>query len=91
MLGRNFTAEETVKGGRPAALLSYYFWKTQFGSDPNIVGKTIDIDTRPAAVNGPVTIVGVLPASFDFGAVFAPGKKVDLFVPAVMDFWKTLG
>jgi hypothetical protein len=25
VLGRNFTEEETVKGGRPAALLSYYF------------------------------------------------------------------
>jgi predicted permease len=91
VLGRNFTAEETLKGGRHAALLSYYFWKTQFGSDPNIVGKTIDMNTSPAAVNGQVTIVGVLPASFDFGAVFAPGKKVDLFVPAVMDFWKTWG
>jgi predicted permease len=90
-LGRNFTEDETVKGGRPAALLSYYYWKTQFASDPNIIGKTITINTSPAAVNGPVTIVGVLPASFDFGAVFAPGKKVDLFVPAVMDFWSTWG
>jgi predicted permease len=91
ILGRNFTEEETLKGGRPAALLTYSFWKTQFASDPNIIGKTIDINTSPAAVNGAVTIVGVLPASFDFGAVFAPGKKVDLFVPAVMDFWKTWG
>jgi predicted permease len=91
VLGRNFTEDETVKGGRQAALLSYYFWKTQFGSDPNVIGKTITITTSPAAVNGPVTIVGVLPASFDFGAVFAPGKKVDLFFPAVMDFWRTWG
>jgi predicted permease len=91
MLGRNFTEDETVKGGRPAALLSYYFWKTQFASDPNVIGRTITINTSPAAVNGPVTIVGVLPASFDFGAVFAPGKKVDLFVPAVMDFWNSWG
>ena len=91
VLGRNFTQEETLKGGRPAALLTYSFWKTHFASDRNIIGKTVDINTSPAAVNGPVTIVGVLPASFDFGAVFAPGKKVDIFVPAVMDFWKTWG
>ena len=91
VLGRNFTAEEILKGGRLSALLSYDFWKTQFASDPNIIGRTIDISTSPAAVNGPVTIVGVLPATFDFGAVFAPGKKVDLFVPAVMDFWNTWG
>ena len=91
VLGRNFAEEETVKGGRPAVMLSYYFWKTQFASDPNVIGRTININSSPAAVNGPVTIVGVLPASFDFGAVFAPGKKVDLFVPAVMDFWNTWG
>jgi predicted permease len=90
-LGRNFTQDETLKGGRPAAMLSYFFWKTQFASDPSIIGRTIEINTSPAAVNGPVTIVGVLPASFDFGAVFAPGKKVDLFVPAVMDYWKSWG
>ena len=84
-IGRNFSAEECVKGGRPAALLSYFYWKTQFNSDPTIVGRTIPIN------GSPVTVVGVLPASFDFGAVFAPGMKVDLFVPAVMDFWRTWG
>ena len=91
VLGRNFTEDETLKGGRASALLTYSFWKTQFASDPNIVGRSIDISTSPAAVNGAVTIVGVLPESFDFGAVFSPGKKVDLFVPAVMDFWNTWG
>lgn len=84
-LGRNFSEEECLKGGRPAAMLSYFFWKNQLASDPAILGKTITVN------NSAVTIVGVLPASFDFGAVFAPGKKVDLFVPAVMDFWKTWG
>ena len=39
----------------------------------------------------PVTVVGVMPASFDFGGVFAPGMKVDIFVPAIMDFWRTWG
>ncbi len=84
-IGRDFTREECQKGGRPAALLSYYFWKRQFSSAPQIVGKTV-------AVNGKlVAIVGVLPASFDFGSVFAPGMKVDVFVPAVMDFWRSWG
>jgi predicted permease len=85
VLGRNFSREESLKGGRPAALLSYFFWKNQFAGDPAIVGKAI-------TVNGaPVTVVGVLPASFDFRTVFAPGMKVDLFVPAVMDFWRGWG
>ena len=83
--GRDFTHEECQKGGRPAALLSYYFWKNQFAGDPAIVGRTVTVNDKQ------VTIVGVLPASFDFGSVFAPGMKVDAFVPAVMDFWRTWG
>ncbi len=84
-LGRDFTKEECQKGGRPAALLSYYFWKNQFSGDRGIVGKTVTVNGKL------VTIVGVLPASFDFGSVFAPGMKADVFVPAVMDFWRTWG
>ncbi len=84
-LGRDFTADECVKGGRPAAVLSYFFWKNQFAGDPGLIGRAITINGKP------VTVVGVLPASFDFSGVFAPGMKVDLFVPAVMDFWRTWG
>lgn len=90
-LGRLFTVEECHKGGRAAALLSHSFWERQFGGDPSIVGRTLTIDTAPAYLTGPVTVVGVLPASFDFGAVFSPGMQVDLFVPAYMDFWRTWG
>ena len=84
-MGRDFTREECQKGGRPAALLSYYFWKNQFAGDPAIVGKTVTVNGKS------LTVVGVLPVSFDFGSVFAPGMKVDMFVPAVMDFWRTWG
>jgi predicted permease len=90
-LGRQFTPEECNKGGRAAALLSHQLWERQFGGDPSIVGRTITIETAPAYLTGPVTVVGVLPASFDFGAVFSPGMQVDLFVPAYMDFWRTWG
>jgi predicted permease len=85
ILGRNFSTVECVKGGRPAVLLSNFFWKRQFAADPAILGKAITIN------GAPVTVVGVLPASFDFGSVFSPGMKVDFFVPAVMDFWRTWG
>ena len=39
----------------------------------------------------PVTVVGVLPATFDFGSVFAPGSKIDIYVPAVMDVLRNAG
>jgi predicted permease len=84
-LGRLFSPEECQKGGRQAVLLSHLFWQRQFGADPAILGKAITIN------GAPITVVGVLPASLDFGSVFSPSMKVDFFVPAVMDFWRTWG
>ena len=79
LLGRLFTEEECLKGGRPAVLLSQSFWRQQFAADPAIVGKAVSLNGQP------VTIVGVLPSTFDFGSVFSPGLKVDLIVPQVTD------
>jgi predicted permease len=74
-MGRLFTAEEASAGPHPVALLANAYWRRQFLGDPAIVGKAIDLN------GAPITIVGVLPDSFDFGAVFSPGAKVDLFTP----------
>ena len=78
-MGRLFTAEEARKGAQPVALLANAYWRRQFAADSAIVGKTIDLAGRPT------TVVGVLPGSFDFGAVFSPGSKTDLFLPLVLD------
>lgn len=76
-IGRSFTAEECQ--GRyaapPAMVLSYRFWRGRFASDPGIVGRKLTLNNRP------VTVAGVLPASFDFASIFAPGTPVDIFVP----------
>ncbi len=84
-LGRTFTSTECVKGGAPAAMLSNGFWRQQFGTDRSVVGQTITLDNRV------VTIVGVLPASFDFPSVFSPGLHADIFIPAYMDEIRTWG
>src|SRR5438309_1862868 len=49
-----------------AVLLRHRLWQTRFGADPAIVGRTVIMDEEP------VTVVGVLPATFDFprGATF---------------------
>ena len=75
LLGRQFSADECKWNGPKAALLSYGLWQRRFGSDPAIPGKSIRLD------DAEVTVAGVLPASFDFATVFAPGTHVDLFVP----------
>src|SRR5438067_3503827 len=58
-LGRGFLAEEDAVSGRsPVAVLAYDFWRTEFSSDPSIVGRTMRI-------NGiDFSIVGVAPESF---------------------------
>jgi predicted permease len=75
VLGRDFTAEESRWNGPKAVMLSHSIWQTRFGSDPAVVGRTLVLNDSPTLV------VGVLPAWFDFGAVFAPGTHIDLFVP----------
>jgi predicted permease len=74
-IGRQFTKEECDPNGPDVAILSHGFWERRFGSDPTIVGKAIHLNGRPT------TVVGVMPTSFDFGAVFAPGTNVELFYP----------
>ncbi|MBV8632101.1 MAG: ABC transporter permease [Silvibacterium sp.] len=79
VIGRLFTMAESRQGAHPVALLANPYWRRQFAADPNIVGKEIDLN------GDAVTVVGVLPESFDFGAVFSPGLKVDLLVPLNLD------
>jgi len=85
-IGRLFTLEESRSGAvvpnstaQPFALLANAYWRRQFHSDPTIVGRAIELN------GAPVTVVGVLPQSFDYGAVFSPGAKADLFVPVSLD------
>jgi putative ABC transport system permease protein len=74
-LGRTFNAEEGKWNGPKAVMLSHALWERRFHADPAIVGDSLTLNDESYAV------VGVLPASFDFGSVFAPGGRFDLFVP----------
>ncbi len=74
-LGRSFTPDEVRGGAHPVALLTNSYWQRQFNGDTAIVGRPIELNESL------FTVVGILPASFDFGAVFSPGSKVDLFLP----------
>jgi len=83
--GRLFLSEEGRKGARPVVLLANPFWRRQYAADPAIVGRTIDLDGIPT------TVVGVLPDRFDFGSVFSPCTKVDMFSPANLDDMRDWG
>jgi putative ABC transport system permease protein len=74
-LGRNFTADECRFNGPNVAILSDALWRRRFAGDPNVVGRALTLN------NEPTTIVGVLPATFDFDAIFSPGNEIDLITP----------
>ena len=74
-LGRTFSADECKWNGPKAILLSHGLWARRFGSDPAIVGTSLTLNDELHIV------VGVLPESFDFASVFAPGSHFDLYFP----------
>ncbi|MQA91995.1 MAG: FtsX-like permease family protein [Gemmatimonas sp.] len=73
LIGRAFSAEEHQPGAGPVALLAHAYWRQQFGSDPNVVGRTLNLDGQPR------TIVGVLPPNFDF-----PSRR-EVYFPIAYD------
>lgn len=60
VLGRDFLAEEDKPEAPPTIIISDGLWKRHFGANPAVIGKTVVIDDTPA------TVVGVMPAEFDF-------------------------
>jgi putative ABC transport system permease protein len=56
--GRTFLPEEDRANGTPVVLLTHGLWQRRFGGSQDIIGKPINLDSRPYIV------VGVLPAGF---------------------------
>jgi predicted permease len=76
-LGRLLTeADDQTPGAHPVAVLSFNFWQRRFGADPNIVGKTINLN------NYPFTVIGVAPQGFHGVEV---GVAPDVRIPLMMD------
>jgi putative ABC transport system permease protein len=82
MLGRNFLLEEEQPGQNRVAILSYAAWSERFGADPDIAGKAITLN------DASYTVVGVLPAGFQFGTTaedFQAHSQADIWVPMALD------
>jgi putative ABC transport system permease protein len=84
VIGRGFLPEEDRPGGGHVVLMSYGLWQRRFGSDPSIVGHSVQLDGRSA------TVIGVLPGGTQMETAldcFASGvpQKLDLMVPLAAD------
>ncbi len=70
-LGRNFLPDEGRPGGPAVAILSDRLWRTRFGGERNVLGRTVTVDGTPHIV------IGVLPRGF----------RLPLWSAADSDLW----
>ena len=74
MLGRDFTPADNTPGAEKVAIIGYGIWQRDFGGLPQVVGKGVRINGKPA------TIVGVMPMGFAFPA------NEELWLPLYSEF-----
>jgi predicted permease len=72
-LGRSFTAEEDQAGGARVAILGHALWQSRFGGSSSVIGRSIVLDDVAH------TVVGVMPAGFDY-----PARGAEIWTPMAM-------
>jgi putative ABC transport system permease protein len=75
-LGRVFRQEEDTPGGKYVVILSDRFWRTEFGGNPDVIGRTVKLNDEA------YTIVGVIPASASVASWTAMAS--DVWVPLAL-------
>jgi len=74
VLGRVFTEAEDAPGAQPLAVLTHAFWVRRFGADPDVLGRSIELNGNVAE------IVGVMPPAFTY-----PFPEADLWLSFRLD------
>jgi len=72
--GRIFTESDDRPGAAPVMLISDGMWRTQFGSDPKIIGRALEVNEVRRE------IIGVMPPSFRF-----PSAETEIWIPLGLD------
>ncbi|MBV9881076.1 MAG: ABC transporter permease [Gemmatirosa sp.] len=70
LLGRTFTAAEERADAPRVIVLGHRLWRTRFGGDPRVVGRTLDF------AQGSFTVVGVMPPGYEY-----PGRWAEAWAP----------
>src|SRR3989442_974283 len=82
VLLRPLPGEDRTPGTHPVAVISYGLWQRRYGADPNLVGKTVQLNDRS------FTIVGIAPR--DFNGTYV-GLAADVYLPLMMQPQMTPG
>jgi putative ABC transport system permease protein len=80
--GRTFLPEEEKPGANRVVVISHRLWQRRFGSDHQIVGRTISLNSEP------YTVVGVMPPGFQFpldgvSTGWLP-RQIDIYIPLAL-------
>ena len=75
-LGRVFRQDEDTPGGKYVVVLSDRFWRTEFGGNPDVIGRTVKLNDEL------YTVVGVLPAAASIASWTATAS--DVWVPLAL-------
>ena len=73
LIGRVLRLHERIREDEQTAVIGYGLWQSQFGGDPDVVGKTISLDGTPHVV------IGVMPSHFRW-----PREDVQLYTPLLL-------
>ena len=74
ILGRGFSAADDRAGAPGTLVLSYAFWRSAFGGEPGVLGRTVRLDGEPYQV------IGVMPPDFQF-----PTRGIQFWTPFRLD------
>jgi putative ABC transport system permease protein len=75
-LGRVFRQEEDTPGGKHVVVLSDRFWRSEFGGNPDVIGRTVKLNDEA------YTIVGVMPATASVASW--TGMASDVWIPLAL-------
>ncbi len=77
-LGRGFTHAEDQPGGAPVVILSHSLWRSRFGGDPQVIGRTLTLSGQNR------TVIGIMPPGFQFL------REVDVWLPLALNVTQEL-
>lgn len=88
VLGRNFSPQEDRPGSGQEIILSNNLWRTRFGSDPHILGRTIRLVGQRET--DAYVVVGIMPSGFNFpltipNSVNPPTRQMAYWIPVAKE------